>query len=380
MNNERIAYGLFEYETENVGDEIQSIAAKRFLPRVDYYFNRDDIDSTITDGRKVKLIMNGWYTHKPENWPPRNTNIDPLLISMYVERKSYSGRIEEKFISKESKKFLEKNGPVGTRDRATLDFFVKNGIDAYFSGCVTLTLKKEKNVKKRSFVLAVDVSDRVYDAIKNRTNREVRRIDTCRCVDMDRAAKFALAEYFLYNYQSAHAVVTQRLHCMLPCLALETPVLAISGREPYRYAGLIDLVNNCTEDDFLDKDYDKFNVDNPPKNPRKYLAVRKKLIETCSEFTGYDSDSGYMFYHDSDKLLESADLFEAIAKLMKNSYELEGCRYDCENQLKRIVQLEEENNRLSNERVEFSTPGIKQSSKFLVKAIIRRINKTLKNR
>ena len=65
-------YGLFEYTTENIGDEIQSIAARRFLPSVDYYFNRDSIDDTDTGADEVKLIMNGWYTHKPENFPPKN--------------------------------------------------------------------------------------------------------------------------------------------------------------------------------------------------------------------------------------------------------------------------------------------------------------------
>ena len=29
-------YGLFCYDTVNIGDEIQSLAAKRFLPKIDY--------------------------------------------------------------------------------------------------------------------------------------------------------------------------------------------------------------------------------------------------------------------------------------------------------------------------------------------------------
>ena len=99
----KMKYGLFEYSTENIGDEVQSIAARRFLPNIDYYFDRDNIDKTDTGKDEVKLIMNGWYTHKPENFPPKNKHIHPLLISMYIEqhanngktaKRSHSGRFE----------------------------------------------------------------------------------------------------------------------------------------------------------------------------------------------------------------------------------------------------------------------------------------------
>ncbi len=64
-----VKYGLLTYRTENIGDEIQSIAARQFLPRVDVYVERDSLNNVVSD-EKIKLIMNGWFTHKPENWPP----------------------------------------------------------------------------------------------------------------------------------------------------------------------------------------------------------------------------------------------------------------------------------------------------------------------
>ena len=43
-------YGLFKYETENIGDEIQSIAARRFfLPSVDAYIDRDRLGEYCPD-------------------------------------------------------------------------------------------------------------------------------------------------------------------------------------------------------------------------------------------------------------------------------------------------------------------------------------------
>ena len=211
-------YGLLSYKTENLGDEIQSIAARRFLPRIDYYFDRDDIDATkIKAGDKVKLIMNGWYTHRPENWPPKNPAIEPLLVAIHVEQDALEGRPKEAFLSEKSQEFLKKYGPIGARNLPTLELLKSSGIDSYFSGCLTLTLLPDKSVKKRDFILAVDVSDEVFSEMKKRTKREIIRLDAYRIRSLSQEQKIALAEYWLSLYQSAHAVVTTRLHCMLPC-------------------------------------------------------------------------------------------------------------------------------------------------------------------
>ncbi|MBS8071164.1 hypothetical protein F6P74_06430 [Streptococcus suis] len=57
-----VKYALFSYSTENIGDEIQSIAASRFLPQIDYYINRDymndfkpDTDEQINTQLKSKI-------------------------------------------------------------------------------------------------------------------------------------------------------------------------------------------------------------------------------------------------------------------------------------------------------------------------------------
>lgn len=61
---------FFCYTTGNIGDEIQSVAASRFLPQIDYFINRDYMnDFQIDTDDKIKLIMNGWYSHRPENFP-----------------------------------------------------------------------------------------------------------------------------------------------------------------------------------------------------------------------------------------------------------------------------------------------------------------------
>src|SRR5690606_28318532 len=43
--------------------------------------------------------------------------------------------------------------------------------------------------------------------------------------------KFLLAEELLRKYSTAKLVITSRIHCALPCLALGTPVIYLNGFE-----------------------------------------------------------------------------------------------------------------------------------------------------
>lgn len=285
-------YGLFKHSTENIGDEIQSIAARRFLPRVDEYTDRDELRN-FHPKKPTKLIMNGWHNRKPAGWPPNDENIVPLLVSMHVSTKD--PRVVKQFLSKKSVEFLKKYGPVGARDTATEEFFRENDIPTYFSGCITLTLQKDPDLEKQDFILAVDLPKKVVEAMRKRTKRRVIEISVYHFPKLSREERFAVAEYFLSLYQMAAAVVTTRLHAMLPSLALETPVLLIKDNkkyEPKRYGGLDDLVRSATEAKFL-KDASIFDLENPTPNGKAYQKIRRDLIKRCKEFTGYDNQKSF---------------------------------------------------------------------------------------
>ena len=285
-------YALYEYKTENIGDEIQSIAARRFLPRVDEYVNRDEI-GMWSPKEPTKIIMNGWYMHSPYAWPPSSSFIDPLLISMYVDQKD--PKVGESFFSEESRQYCQAHGAIGARDLSTRDYLLSQGIDSFFSGCMTLTLQRDPDIEKQDYILAVDVPDSIVNLIKKHTNRPVIVSSPYYDAELQRDDRFQLAEYFLYLYQSAHAVVTTRLHAMLPSLALETPVLLIKDSYKYesaRYAGLDNLVYSLTEDEYL-ADFSKYNINEPPENKQEYIAIRNELIERVSSFTGYNNTKSF---------------------------------------------------------------------------------------
>ena len=318
-----IQYGLFKYYTENIGDEIQSIAARRFLPNVDTYIDRDDISikgSTNISDNQIKLIMNGWFTHKPENWPPKLKQLDPLLISMYVDQKNKD--VIKAFLSEESLNFLKKFGPVGARDKTTLKFLKQNNIPSYFSGCITLTLQRDQMLPRQDFILAVDTSRKLTARLEKLTNRKVIRISTYYDPNLSQEARSVLAEYFLYLYQSAYCVVTTRLHAALPSLAFQTPVLLIKHKTTYeeaRFDGLAELVHSLWEKDFL-KDSTMYDINKPPKNKSKYLRIRKEIEKKASNYTHYDRvESGYRTI-DLGGIFNNPAFLEVFSKAMSSTF------------------------------------------------------------
>ena len=307
-------YGLFKYRTGNVGDEIQSIAARRFLPRVDQLLDRDRLSQfePFEAFNELKVITNGWYTHEPQNWPPRSPRLNPLLISMHIA--PTEPNVLKSFLSSDSKEFLIKHGPVGARDLATRDLLLENNVPSYFSGCMTLTLEARPDVPKNNFILLVDVPPAVEAEVRMRTERPIVKFPAHIDPRWSSEAKFKLAEYYLYLYQSAHAVITTRLHATLPSLALGTPVAFIQHeftRGLSRFRGLLDLARVIPEEEFLTNP-SLFDVNDPAPNSDDYLSVRQGLVSRCEEFTGQPAGQDQHFATEISTLLTDPDFMMMI--------------------------------------------------------------------
>lgn len=282
-------YGLLMTTSLNVGDDIQCLAAYRFLPQVDYLINRERTDEFDPDDPKVSLIMNHWWMWSKKHFPPSD-KIDPLYISFHLQYRLRN----EKFLSEKVIKHLKKHEPIGCRDTGTADFLNAHGIKAYFSGCMTTTLLPNPKLKKKYFsdyILCVNVPEKVEEEIRKRTNKEVICIDRHQKVCFSYEEKLRLAKYTLFLYHNAHCVVTVALHAALPSTAFGTPVCVISqdGIEATsRFEGLESCLNIVTEEQFIN-DPDCYDINNPPENPDTYKKLAEDIACTCKSFTGFDS-------------------------------------------------------------------------------------------
>ena len=327
-------YGLLTYEPVigegiNIGDYIQSIAARQFLPAPYLYLNREHLNEY--KGDSVKLIMNGWYMHHPENFPPSDT-IEPLLVAFHINTLA-----KEKMLSEKTIEWLKKHEPIGCRDHYTEKLLKEKDVDAYFSGCLTLTLgdiyKRDNPSDNIYFVDPAVYSGKdnpfyifkvlIFLLCNLRLVRKIcsKKFSNNSFVNIYRSAAFSFqynklfpkhvlesAEYInqyysgkdsedfyfkeadilLKKYANAKLVVTSRIHCALPCTGFETPVLYIHEKiqseiSTCRLDGLIDLFNVI----FLDKgkfeNPQNINVNNP-EIKRSYVPLKKALIEKCRKF------------------------------------------------------------------------------------------------
>jgi|TARA_B110000879_G_scaffold118253_1_gene157108 hypothetical protein len=65
----------------NIGDYVQSIAAKQYFSNIDLLLNREYLNDKNIE--ECKLIMNGWFMYKTKNWPI-SSNINPLFVSFHL--------------------------------------------------------------------------------------------------------------------------------------------------------------------------------------------------------------------------------------------------------------------------------------------------------
>ena len=314
----------------NIGDHIQSCAAEQFLPQTDFFVDRERLNTIGYD--IAKIIMNGWFTDSPENWPP-NPNLIPFFISFHLQPSSAKIILRKK----ENVDYLKKHSPIGCRDYKTLDLLQEKGIDSYFSFCLTTTLGKNyKTNNKTNEIYLVDLlysydrsilsKIKLRHALKKFSLRKLKKLKDyfnpkARIEDflpdeviskgivvnhyvsseLSNEKLYKIAKTYIKNYASAKLVITSRIHCALPCLALGTPVLFLmegltdESLHMSRFRGILDHINiltNQTKEEFEKHFGSKMNVyspseidwDNPPQNPNTFEPLSRKLIERCNEF------------------------------------------------------------------------------------------------
>lgn len=283
-------YGLVVFDkTQNLGDDIQSYAAIQYLPQIDYYIERECLNEfTSQNGEIVNVIMNGWYMHDITSMPP-SPFINPLFISIHFTDHLYNECPE--YLSGYFLDYLKKHEPIGCRDEVVRKYLTDNNIKNYWSGCLTLTIKKFPNVEKGNYICAVDLDDEELSHLRKLTNKEIRiithKLDDSVNSKISYEERMHNVEETLKVYQGASLVVTTRLHCALPSLALETPVIMIYDSNNIdkvnRIGVFLELINHTSKNNFILGKFDDL-IKNPKDNSNDYLEIRKKIKSIVSEF------------------------------------------------------------------------------------------------
>ena len=321
----------------NIGDYIQALASSQFYPHVDGFVYREKLKDY--NGGPCNMIMNGWYMHDPSQWPP-SSKINPLFVALHLNTS-----VADKLLSVEGVSYLKQYEPIGCRDYFTRDLLVQKGIKAYFSGCMTLTLGNSYKSEKRDdtcyFVDPIFETPKSISSILHSLFTLVAHFAPVRTIFRKRPSRKRLSDllrtanfYRLYSriftkellesaeyitqqseyysdafsddferlkeaerlvrlYAKASLVVTRRIHCALPCLGLETPVLFTANKNvseisSCRFGGIIDLFNviycdeKSIECDFLQNT--KIDIHHHPENKTLWKEYASNLTKRCKEF------------------------------------------------------------------------------------------------
>ncbi len=229
-------YATFRYDySGNLGDEIQSLAASQYLPRIDKKFDRDSLAS-ITEEEEYLVIMNGWFSHFPDRCFPPSDSIVPVFIGLHITNWNDTA---EHFLSSECIEYFKRHEPIGCRDKETMQLLASNGIEAFCSKCLTTTFPKREIEPKDGKVFLVDLAgiplpeflhEQAIRVSHDAADRDGDKLNTLR------------AEQLLARYRDeARLVLTTRLHCALPCIAMGVPVVYFGNPSDHRVSVLDDL-------------------------------------------------------------------------------------------------------------------------------------------
>ena len=291
MKYARLVYGknneqFSKTQQVNLGDYFQTFAIENIYDQIG--ISKLQVETinrrTLYDykGEKMILPMQGWFGYiRGIEIFPMPDNIMPIFMGYHcVTKKRYNKLCLEQYRQSE---------PVCCRDEKTYLLMKKNGIQAYLSGCFTITLPQREVEPKKQHVFMVDAPNGIEKFMpeslkKNMTyiTQEV-PIDYSCSEESEIIRLEKLSRSLLERYKNeATLIVTSRLHCAAPCLGMGIPVVLARKYFDHRYEWIDKFLPLYTPEEFENINWDVQKVD---------LSYIKPLLIDLARAMIFDSDN-----------------------------------------------------------------------------------------
>lgn len=216
--------------TINLGDWIQSLAVQTLVSGLgvpEEAIIRVDRDSLPTyQGPPVRLIMNACFLEHCFPLPPQ---VEPVFVGFQTSSRE---------LIREYLPFFLQHQPIGCRDTSTRNFFREAGVDAYVTGCLTMTLPRREvePIEPKSYFIGGEGPGKMPPGLKRHTPAAIRKssiyqhqresVKSFPLSDADARTAHRLAQELVQTYQrEAMLVVSPLLHAAGPSLAMGIPVI-----------------------------------------------------------------------------------------------------------------------------------------------------------
>lgn len=228
-------YSSYEASTKkvNLGDYVQSIATKSAIKQISEgrernfkFYDRDSLSFYKSENPCV-AVMQGWFSYSYAFLPSKS--IVPIWVGTHftIETQDFLRKV----LSINPNYFS--NTEIGCRDLFTYNFCERNGINSYFSRCLTLTLPRRQKDSTQNKVFLVDVPKAWEKYLPTSITRSAVRLSqrTFSCADLNSGDLYKKANELLEMYRDEAAlVITTALHCASPCLAMGIPVVFLTNQ------------------------------------------------------------------------------------------------------------------------------------------------------
>lgn len=359
MNGLLVCAGEAKYK--NIGDYVQSVAQEQFWHHIDCYVEREQLNSYVSK-ENTNLIMNAWYMWHPENFPPSDS-INPLFVSIHIAPNKAEKMLSSQTIDYLKKYEPIGARDIGTRDiliahgiksyfSGCLTLTLGNTFKKYKAKvggvifvdpfceiggrsdksrlyrmfrALYLCVKYRRKIRKLISTFAAHTDTRIgriskkfekllfcasfYDTYSQLFSDEVLFEAEYITHELEQSMfnghddKMEYARALIKKYAQAKYVVTSRIHCALPCLGVETPVLFVTSenletgkaRSGGRFGGLLDffhVVRYSNQGLKIESEEIKRMISNSVKigkefsfkNKENYKSYAKELTEKVCAF------------------------------------------------------------------------------------------------
>ncbi len=238
----------------NIGDDLQLLA-------IDNMYKQMGIASSdiVRIGLSELTTYDGEYVILPISFPLYGyrekmyiTMFSPKIIPVFLALSIMSSNISE-----EECIYLRRFEPIGCRDYHTVKIMRSHNIMAYLNGCMTATLPKRDNLNGKN-VYIVNLPKKYFDFIPNSIKKDaiIKSQILESCDNPEKEMQALLDEYA----DNASLVITTRLHCAMPCVAMGLPVVLMKDKYSFRFPFISRYIHVYEEEEFNKIDWNPIPI------------------------------------------------------------------------------------------------------------------------
>lgn len=308
----------------NAGDYMQWVAIANLYE----YMNlekKDIVELSIEDlctykGEKIILPVNYMWAdsylcpYVTENHVTFSDDIVPVFLGVSFKKGNWEW-------TKEWIGYFKKYEPIGCRDYATWEKLSELGIAAYLAGCITVTLPLSNRVGGDTayFVEAPKgLEKHVPEKLKKKNKFIKHQVIVTEDVFYGREGGLEWAKDILDEYiKNASMVITSRLHCALPCMAVGIPVILAKEYFAYPFDLQRKFLPFYSYKDFGNIDWEPQKVDIEQYKKVALECARKRLLGENAEDEMAKLHAEYSFLYKGGYVEEKMEMEVFVNKIKK---------------------------------------------------------------